>query len=559
MIHDIEHGRMKVPQFQRGFVWKKSKSAELLDSVVKGYPVGTFILWKTKEALRSIRDLGGHKLPEPPAGDFIEYVLDGQQRITSIYATIKGLAIERDGVTDNFADIYIDLEATDEETIVTSDVTNKDPKTYVRVVDLLNKGLLFLASYPPKYYNRLEELKRRFDSYLFSTVVLLEAPINVATEVFERINTTGMTLEVFDIMVAKTFDTGRNFDLKEKYDALIKRLKTVKYDTIPPAVVLQTVSAIIAGNCDKKTILDLNKDVFIDTWPEAVNSIESAVDYFRDFYRIPVSSLLPYAAILIPFAYFFYRNKHKPVGDAQRYLQDFFWRTSLGSRYSSSLESRVGQDIKRVDDILAGKLPEYDYNVDYSPKFIRENGRFAVGRSYIKAILAIYAYQEPKSFDDKSIIHVDNNKLKQANSRNYHHFFPKAYLNKRIPGDFRINHIVNITIVDEWLNKRQIRDHAPSVYMKKFKDRNPQLKQTMETHLIDIDAFGIWDDDFDTFFDKRCQRISDELASRIIPRTVDKDQPISSPADTEANEIEEIASEDDEADDDLSSEAVAYL
>src|ERR1022692_104936 len=437
--------------------------------------------------------------------------------------------------------------------------SNKDPKTYVRVVDLLNKGLLFLASYPPKYYNRLEELKRRFDSYLFSTVVLLEAPINVATEVFERINTTGMTLEVFDIMVAKTFDTGRNFDLKEKYDALIKRLKRVKYDTIPPAVVLQTVSAIIAGNCDKKTILDLNKDVFIDTWPEAVNSIESAVDYFRDFYRIPVSSLLPYAAILIPFAYFFYRNKHKPVGDAQRYLQDFFWRTSLGSRYSSSLESRVGQDIKRVDDILAGKLPEYDYNVDYSPKFIRENGRFAVGRSYIKAILAIYAYQEPKSFDDKSIIHVDNNKLKQANSRNYHHFFPKAYLNKRIPGDFRINHIVNITIVDEWLNKRQIRDHAPSVYMKKFKDRNPQLKQTMETHLIDIDAFGIWDDDFDTFFDKRCQRISDELASRIIPRTVDKDQPISSPADTEANEIEEIASEDDEADDDLSSEAVAYL
>jgi hypothetical protein len=77
---------------------------------VKGYPVGTFILWKTKEALRSIRDLGGHKLPEPPAGDFIEYVLDGQQRITSIYATIRGLAIERDGVTDSFAEFTLTLK-----------------------------------------------------------------------------------------------------------------------------------------------------------------------------------------------------------------------------------------------------------------------------------------------------------------------------------------------------------------------------------------------------------------------------------------------------------------
>jgi hypothetical protein len=548
MIHDIEHGRMKVPQFQRGFVWPKRKSAELLDSVIKGYPVGTFILWRTKESLRSIRDLGGHRLPETPAGDFIEYVLDGQQRITSIYVTIKGLAVERDGVTENFADIYLDLEATDEGTIVTTDVTGKDPNTYVRVVDLLNKGLLFLSSYPPEYYNRLEELKRRFDSYLFSTIVLLEAPINVATEVFERINTTGMTLEVFDIMVAKTFDPVRDFDLKEKYDSLIKRLSTVHYGTIPPSVVLQTVSAILANNCDKKTILNLSKDAFINIWVSATEAIESAVDYFRDFYRIPVSALLPYAALIIPFSYFFHKNRHEPVGDKQRYLQDLFWRTSLGGRYSSSLETRVGQDLKRVDDVLADKLPDYDYTIDISPKFIRENGRFAAGRSYIKAILGIYAYQQPKSFDDNSIVRVDNNKLKQANSRNYHHFFPRAYLNKLIPRDPRINHIANITIVDESLNKRQIRDHAPSIYMRKFSQRNPVLKQTMETHLIDID-------DFDTFFEKRCERISMDLAMRIIPRIIDSDKPVSSSNDIEEIELEKPFEEDHEPDDPMSATA----
>ena len=548
MIQDIEQGRMKIPQFQRGFVWTRRQSAALLDSIVKGYPVGTFILWKTKESLRSMRDIGGHKLPAPPEGDFIEYVLDGQQRITSLYTTIKGLKVQRDGFIDDFGEIYIDLTAPDDGEIILTDVSGKPANTVIRLVDLLGKGLLFIASYPQEFYGRLEELKRRLDSYLFSTIVLLESPIDVATEVFERINTTGMRLEVFDIMVAKTYDSARDFDLKEKYDVLIARLKTVRYDTIPPAVVLQTVSAILAKDCDKKAILGLSRQQFIDTWPDATAAIESAVEYFRDVYRIPVSALLPYAALLIPFAYFFYHHKDKPTGDKQKYLQDLFWRTSLGGRYSSSLETRVGQDLKRVDEILADKLPEYDYAIDLSPRFIKENGRFGAGRSYIKAILCIYAYREPKSFNDNSIVHVDNNNLKQANSRNYHHFFPQAYLKKRIPGDPRINHVANITIVDAHLNKKEIRAQAPSVYMKKFKAHNPKLKETMETHLIDVDTFGVWDDDFDTFIDKRCEWISAELTSRVIARAVDSQQ-IPEKSDIEEAELEIVTDEDEPEDD----------
>ena len=72
----IEKGNVKIPQFQRDFVWSKDKSAKLLDSIVKGYPIGTFIFWKTKDELRSLRNLGGLDLPPTPKGDFIEYVLD---------------------------------------------------------------------------------------------------------------------------------------------------------------------------------------------------------------------------------------------------------------------------------------------------------------------------------------------------------------------------------------------------------------------------------------------------------------------------------------------------
>jgi len=94
-IEDVQKGLTKIPQFQRKFVWTKEKSAKLLDSIAKGYPIGTFILWKTKESLRSIRNLGGAELPKTPAGEFIQYILDGQQRMTSLCATIKGLNIEK--------------------------------------------------------------------------------------------------------------------------------------------------------------------------------------------------------------------------------------------------------------------------------------------------------------------------------------------------------------------------------------------------------------------------------------------------------------------------------
>jgi hypothetical protein len=145
LMSNIEEGLVKIPQFQRDFVWTKEKSALLLDSMLKGFPIGTFVLWKTKESLRTIRNLGGAKLPETPAGDFTEYVLDGQQRLTSLYASARGLKIDRDERTDDFAEMYIDLEAAEDEPVVLIDSTDRDPRSTVKVVDLLNASFASLA------------------------------------------------------------------------------------------------------------------------------------------------------------------------------------------------------------------------------------------------------------------------------------------------------------------------------------------------------------------------------------------------------------------------------
>ena len=104
---EIDSGQIKLPMFQREFVWDKEQSAKLIDSILKGYPIGTFILWKTREALRSFKNIGNHTLPETPKGDYAQYILDGQQRITSLYAIRKGLRISKDGKEINYRDIYV--------------------------------------------------------------------------------------------------------------------------------------------------------------------------------------------------------------------------------------------------------------------------------------------------------------------------------------------------------------------------------------------------------------------------------------------------------------------
>ena len=107
-MSELDTGQIKLPMFQREFVWDKEQSAKLIDSILRGFPIGTFIFWRTREELRSYKEVGNHKLPATPKGDFVQYILDGQQRITSLYAIRKGIRITKDGQELDYKDIFID-------------------------------------------------------------------------------------------------------------------------------------------------------------------------------------------------------------------------------------------------------------------------------------------------------------------------------------------------------------------------------------------------------------------------------------------------------------------
>ena len=105
LISGINKGEIKIPKFQRKFVWKDEQAINLLDSIANNYPVGSLLLWRTKERLLAERNIGEFSLPSTDDMEPTDYVLDGQQRLTVIYSCLG--AKESDG---GFAVVY-DLES----------------------------------------------------------------------------------------------------------------------------------------------------------------------------------------------------------------------------------------------------------------------------------------------------------------------------------------------------------------------------------------------------------------------------------------------------------------
>ena len=316
LISEIDKGEIKIPKFQRDFVWSLDKTANLLDSILKGYPIGTFILWETKQRLNDIKNIGNLELKPVPDDIKIQYVLDGQQRITSLYAAYLGAKIQKVGekkITD-YSQIFVNLDADiedNDEPIITSEI-NEDNR-YISLNDILhfNKHYIKLKDeYDDELLMKINQYHNVFQSYDFSTVVLRKDDIDSAIEVFTRINTGGQTLTLFEIMSAKTYDEDKNFDMQKSFSSFLKELSNVQFDTISSSVLLFTTSFILSKNeeCKRKVVLSLDKNEIIDVWDDVIDAVKESIDYFKSVYRIPLSSLLPYDSLLVPYAYFFYKN-----------------------------------------------------------------------------------------------------------------------------------------------------------------------------------------------------------------------------------------------------------
>ena len=524
LFSNIDEGRIKIPVFQRDFVWEKPQTAKLIDSILKGFPIGTFILWKTKERLRHMRNIGNIALPEPPAGDSVQYVLDGQQRMTSLYAVRKGVRITRDNREIDYTDIAIDLsKSTDDDEIVLFD-DSRDRGNCVSVHMLLTADMETLVEKFKPYITKLDSYKTMLKAYNFSVIEIDEYPIDIACEIFTRINTSGKGLTLFEIMVAKIYDQEK-FDLAERYDTLIsseneeKDLSSAGYETIPAITVLQCAAAHICKEVKRSNILEIQKDEFINEWNDVRNGIFGAIDYLRTHLGIVVSKILPYNSLLIPLTWFFIQKNHAQADTRENhFLRQYVYWASLTNRFTSAVETKIAADLKRMETILRGGEPDYHGEEISVTKEDLMWHSFSTGEAYCKAIICLLSHKDPKRFNTGAKVLLDNSNLKASTSKNYHHFFPRAFLKKHGFDDSRNNSVMNIVLVDDYLNKRKIKARPPSEYVREFASENPNIEEVFNSHYISSpEEMGIYDDDYVVFIEKRAELIAKALNEILNP------------------------------------------
>ena len=138
LIDRISSGDIRIPAFQRNYVWEPDQVSFLLDSIYKEFPIGTVILWKTDNRLNSEKKLGFFELPEPQKDYPVNYVLDGQQRLTSLFSVFQ---TELKPTSNEWVDIYFDLNAEEniqESLFIALDASEVDPNRHFPVKTLFD-------------------------------------------------------------------------------------------------------------------------------------------------------------------------------------------------------------------------------------------------------------------------------------------------------------------------------------------------------------------------------------------------------------------------------------
>jgi uncharacterized protein with ParB-like and HNH nuclease domain len=217
IINRINSGDIRIPAFQRAYVWKQNQILDLLDSIVRNYPIGSILLWSTSEKLKHTRNIAGYSIPDNSEEYPVNYVLDGQQRISSVYATFSDKT-EQDSATANYNpnldifEIYYDFIKKSFLPKNEIDISSNDI-IYLR--NFLNGAKLInsLKKLDQKYHNDAQELYSKFINYELPVVTIKNREKSEVGIIFERINNTGTKLTTLDLMTAWTWTD--NFHLLE--------------------------------------------------------------------------------------------------------------------------------------------------------------------------------------------------------------------------------------------------------------------------------------------------------------------------------------------------------
>jgi len=490
ILDQIDLGSVALPEFQRGYVWNRDQVKQLMMSLYRHYPVGGLLVWVTKTESANARGDGDL------APGSVKLLLDGQQRMTSLYGIIRGNPPKFfDGNAQSFTGLYFHLD--DEVFEFYLPMKMKDNPLWISVTELMQIGageaIKRIVANPElnenlsTYINRLNAIDniKNIDLHI-EEVAGEDKTVDIVVDIFNLVNSGGTKLSKGDLALAKICA-----EWPEARDEMKKRLSKWKHAGFNFKLewFLRNINTILTGEALFSALKDVNVKTFKDGLEQAEYAIDTLLNMISSRLGLDHDRVLG-SRYSLPLLSRYLMQRGGKLADYKERDKILYWyvHTFLWGRYAGSTESYLNQDLAQIENIEGG--------LDRLINLLRQNrgdlklhasdfrGWSKGARFYPLLYMMTRAW---KAKDWETGIDLSGHLLGKLSSLQVHHIFPKALLYKHDYKMADVNAIANFTFLTQSTNL-QISDRDPLNYLEEFAEKQPGA---VESHWIPMDR-NLW-------------------------------------------------------------------
>lgn len=536
LLLQVHSGESALPNFQRSFVWDPDATQALVSSIGQSYPAGSLLRIRNTQELFAHREFEGAPALDGRRPTYL--VLDGQQRLTSLYQAFYGVGDHR-----YFLDLRKVLEGADFDEclfhVATSDKRvrryedrEQQAKDLILPLSVLRRGTGEFAAWILDVVRKTDSSKRddlqdrltkmqssdeswvqRIDDYKFPVVTLSEkTDADAVCTIFETLNRTGVKLSVFELLTARFWP--KKIDLRGLWESALEDHRLLAEFDVDPYYALQVVALIAreSPSCKRSDVLGLEADEVTGWWEKAVAGLARGVEILRDDCGVLIPEWLPYSTLVIPLGAALAKTtvKGPQVGANRKKLTRWFWCSVFGSTYDNAANSQAAKDTSQLLAWLhdaKGAVPDavHDYLPPRSLRTVTPRQR-----ALYRGVICLVLRRGPLDFHERTRLTGD---LIRDHRVDDHHIFPQAYLSKHhgVPAHLR-DCVLNRTLIDRTTNIR-ISARPPSDYLAEMKKTlKDDFEPLLESHTLPTDASSpLLEDRFEAFLDWREKALLAEL------------------------------------------------
>lgn len=566
-LDELLNKNYQIPTFQREVVWDRENVKKLWDSIYKFYPLGSILIWKTDLKLQNHRQVGGHQITDTNfTRTEYQYILDGQQRTTSLLTSLYGGSIE--GRDEFDPTLYVDFTIptdsdTDDESyrnrfLFWDEIDDRNGELryntgrrnryneglIVRLIDVKNSfgsverklvehSNRDFQEYDHQVRKELRRVKEILDNYRISFIEVKGIQVSEVCQIFERINQAGKPLNIFDIVVAKTFKPIANgetgFYLRELIDSF-RNINQSQFLHISDLDYLQALAVLICWNIEDSGVRnitdrylnEIKTDHILAVWEDAKKALLKTFDFFENHLHIKTPYLIPFRYFYFTITAYFYQNQ-SPNYD---FLKKYFWFNSFHNDELLSNTTQLFQHIEFLDTERYNK--EYKFDRFLINKETLRSASYSSRGRVSRAMLSLFASMMPRDWEHCDREVLAHNLFFSTDKPNLHHIFPtnsEYILNNRHLNEIDNNTLLNIAYLTQITNL-DITNRNPLEYLKDYD--KPTFEVIMPTHFLPPQLLS-WarKDDMpanalDLFVEERLQLILDNLKQKMTGITFEE-------------------------------------